>query len=466
MSARQALGWAVFIIVIVWGYLIAASRMDISADAIGYQDFGRQISEQGLPGIFLNGPNREPVFPLMIAGAMRLGAVMHVDYQIIQKVMHLGVILLSLGLMALILRRLKVRPRVMLAVLLYWGLSPAIINSGMSLFSEIATYPVVLLLILAVLNAWERAWEGRRFWRASAVLCALAAMGVVLVKSYFEIGFIFFFAPFLGGAGYCLFRKDPSRAWRLFAVFILSAGLVFSGCHVYRSLNDRYNGQYAMTDRGSWALYGKTVRRVEPLTIGKIKAAILTIPGEGICRKFASEKDCFDVSYLAGDLPGMTEIARRLNSGMSKNEVNRSLVRESVQMIERHPWQCAFYSSCEWVKFLFWETTKTGFVMYPGWLERVYASELVRYALRCWLALVTLGAIVWGIITLGSGRGSVFERRFIAWALLFIAVTAVLYSVFSVLTRYVFMVVPLYLILAALWVDRGLMPAKGRSDVQ
>jgi len=128
--------------IIYWIYLSLSTRMDIAFDAIDYQTLAERIYTQGWISYFTTGPNREPLYPLLISLSMHIGHWIGLPYT---KIMAIGgMIILSLSQLWIyhILRLLKIGTRVCVVVLIYWALSPALNNSAFSLFSEIITYPL------------------------------------------------------------------------------------------------------------------------------------------------------------------------------------------------------------------------------------------------------------------------------------------------------------------------------------
>ena len=436
-----------------WVYLIFASQMSISADAVGYEDLGRMLQTKGFLAYFVTGPNREPIFPFLISLAMRMGEAWNLSYQLIEKFFHLAIMLLSSWFMLVLLRRLKVSPISIFCIILYFGLSPAMINSGLSLFSEIASYPFVLLSVNLAVKAWIGAISGKGFAVVDALFLAMAILGLIFVKAYFEAAHLFFILPFFIAAGIYAWRKDWSRALHFLCIFFITLGIVSLFCHVYRSLNKTFNGQYVVTSRGPWALYGNSALRSEPLTSGRTIAAVAYIPGEGVCQKVSSEEDCLAVSFHAQDSLGLGHVHELERNGMTPENVNKILIGDVLRKAIQHPGQHVFFSVCEGLKFFFWESTQIGFVTYPGWLERIYQKNAVRYGVRFVMALLTVLAVSWGAYVLVRPHYDVYGQCVIAWSLFFIFCTSFFYSFFSVLTRYVFPVVPLYLILIGVLIE-------------
>ncbi|MDD4893924.1 MAG: hypothetical protein PHW54_01240, partial [Candidatus Omnitrophica bacterium] len=290
-----------------WTYLVFTSKMAISADASGYEELGRLLQQHGLMSYFVGGPNREPLFPLSISFSMTLANLWNGSYQYVQKFLHLLIILWSQVIMFILMRRLKISPVVMAGTLLYFGLSPAVVNSGMSLFSEILSYPFVLLIVLFAVQAYQEEGSGLGRMSLLAVSCALSVLGFIFVKATFEVGYVIYFLPFCILAIVFWMKGNKRRGVLLIAFYIGVVAIVAGACHIYKKANATVNGQYSITDstRGPRAVYGNAVRRTEPVFEDKVALALASVPGQGSCRKFFTEEACeswfFGQSDLIGD---------------------------------------------------------------------------------------------------------------------------------------------------------------------
>ncbi|MCA9398889.1 MAG: hypothetical protein KC618_04005, partial [Candidatus Omnitrophica bacterium] len=169
-----------------WTFLFFSSEMHIVFDSISYQNSGKRIYTQGWIEHFRTGPNREPLYLYMIAISMQLADFLSVQYQTIQKILQILVMLISQIMLWRILARLKIRPGIITFVLLYWGLSPAINNSALSLFSEIATYPFVLAIIFISILGYQSIKKNKlRRSLVYGLILGLLFIFVTFVKALF-----------------------------------------------------------------------------------------------------------------------------------------------------------------------------------------------------------------------------------------------------------------------------------------
>ena len=125
-----------------------------------------------------------------------------------------------------------------------------------------------------------------------AVMVAAMFLVIMSVKAVAEGVLLFYLWPFY----WRIFSYWRSRNFikaRQVAVFCLAVLIIFEGvvC-AYRSCNYHYNGHFAFTTRGDWALYGNTARRMQPLTLKRLGAAVAFVPAWGYVRQFFRQDDC------------------------------------------------------------------------------------------------------------------------------------------------------------------------------
>ena len=135
-----------------WAYLFFSTKMNISMDAEVFNNVAEALSKNGWIHFFQSGPHREPLYPMLIIFSKRLSSLLHYPFDKIQTIIQLGFLFLTQLLTLHILRKLEINKALSLLIVLYLGVSPAIVNSAFSLFSEIITYPIVLGIIFVALN--------------------------------------------------------------------------------------------------------------------------------------------------------------------------------------------------------------------------------------------------------------------------------------------------------------------------
>jgi hypothetical protein len=431
-----------------WAYLFFTTRMNIEYDAIGYEHLGSLLHKEHWSAYF-KGLNREPLYPLLISFSMRLGELLSVHYQWVQRAVQTLILFLTQVLMLGILRKLKVRESVTALTILYAGVSPALVNSALSLYSEIATYPVVLLIILASYRAWQalfRPARGPKIWLGGALGLVFVAM--TLLKGIFEViapvYFVFYFFLIIS----CVFLKKEKHLLRDAFIFLLTCLIVFySGIFFYKSINKKYNGHFAVTTRGAWALYGNTARRMEKLDFKRLATALAYVPGEGVCDALFGEEPCRFWSFETSDDFGLRQREDLTKQNLPPEKIDKALIGLSVKKAMQNPLQYCLLMGLEGMKLVFWESTKIGFVAYPPLLMKLFYFTPFKDGLRLSVALLTLGALFYA--TRHAQRDDGYPGMLVMFILILIVPYIITHAFFFVLTRYVLPIAPLYLILIA-----------------
>lgn len=450
-----AVSWA------YWLFFFLTSRMVLADDAIGYEQIGRLLQKEPWVHYFTTGPNREPLYPLLISLAMRIADACSVDYQSVLKIFHMLILFSTQCLTLVVLRKLNIRPLICAFVIFYLGISPAVVNSCFSLYSEIATYPWALGIVLTASYIWQSLIRSPKIsiFRYAGLGFALGMLllGITFIKGIFElITPLFLFAFLLLGL-----QVDRNKRTKILAnIFILLAVLLVTyhtPLHWYKMQNKKYNGFSTMTNRGPTALYGNTFRRMEPLTTKRLLTALAYAPGEGICLEFFSENECVFWSFKTSDAISSSKGDELYNKGLSNQEIYDEMIVLSKQKVLENPLQYAFLTALEGTKMLFWESTKIGYVEYPQWLAKFLHNTIIKNGLRSTAALLTLLALCWALVFLWRNRKRIAGPEgtddepvvLVFMMMLLIAGFIGAYSIFYILTRYAFTIVPLYLALIA-----------------
>jgi len=439
--------YAAFLIsILYWIYLGLTIKMIVVYDAAAYESLGKIISQQGWGEFFRTGPNREPFYPAMIAFSMNLGKIFGISYQFVQVIIQLLVLFLTQILTLCILRILKINNLLSALTILYLGISPGIVNSALSLFSEIAIYPLILAGLLLIYRSWL-SFIGPKFRIILlAILTSLLFVVMTLNKGIFELVTPVFFFLFILSAFFTRNRKLIVNAF-LYLVVVL--GIFYALVNGYKSVNEIFNGHFTVTNRGAWVLYGSTARRMEPLTKERFLTAIAYVPGEGVCQSVFGEKRCRFWSFWKADELGSQKVSELSN--LPPKAVDNALITLSKQEVLKNPGQYVLLFAIEASKMFFWESTQIGYVVYPAGLTKLFAWAPLKNGLRLAMALLTLLAVVYLFMLLWRKRKEALESESSLilpyFCLLFIFSFVSLYSAFSIIARYLLLIVPLYLII-------------------
>ncbi len=277
-----------------WLYLSLTTGMMIANDSIGYENLGRMLQNQGWIAYFKTGPNREPLYPLLVMLSMRLEATTGIAYTRIMAFFGLLILWATQILIYLVLKKLRVRTTICAITLAYFAISPAINNAAFSLYSEIAAFPLILLLLLANIKAYQTI----RTDTAKDALCAGMYIGLTLaaitfVKGIFEFIFWVFPLIYLSALLACFLQHKKNMARNCFLALLALCICYQTPIVAYKSMNKKYNDHYALTNRGSWAFYASCARRVEKLNPERLLTALACIPGENFCEDTFGKEKCY-----------------------------------------------------------------------------------------------------------------------------------------------------------------------------
>ena len=457
--------------ILYWIYLFFTTTILIRFDAIGYQSLGTLIHEQGWIPFFKEGPHREPVYSFIISISMNLGKLFSIPYQLIQKFIQL-LFLFSTQILALkILRNLKVRDTMVGLCILYLGFSPSLVNSACSLFSEIVTYPFILGIVLLSARLWRTfSTDKPPLLILKSLLFVILFFALTLTKGIYEYIFYLFLIPFFL---VCIQSFSLKKKNKLINILIfLTIAISFFGLliHSYKHLNKKYNGRYTIADnRGPYSICSSATRRTGDLTFKQVLTRIAYTGGQGACESIFSKEDCSFWGIHNYDVYGMT-VLTIVNGEYPKDKVSGIMINFAKERILQKPFQFIFFTVLESMKMFFWESTQIGFVKYAPWQTKLYAFGPFKNALRLFMSLLSLSAFLFALIFAFKNRKQLLgisspENKSIQMLgfMLLISICHIgMYSLFMTIPRFIFPIVPLYLIIIAFSLDR-IIPHNKRS---
>ncbi len=463
--------WAMGASVLYWAYLIFNTQMEIKFDSIDYRNLGKMLFERGFGDYFRTGPHREPGYPLLIAASYALNKGLTFCSQISWlKILQCLILLSTQVLSCVLLKKLQVHRNFMAIAVFYLGFSPALVNSALSMYSEILTYPLILGFFLLLWKSWGaiRQQQGQLVVLTSLGLAGMAVL-ITFTKGAFEL-IIPVFLVFLLPQLFSLIKEKKQVQLQLTLIHLGLVLAVFLGAvNGYKYLNLRSNGNFVLTDRGSWALYGNTVRRTGPLSPTLVKAAIAYVPGEGVCKTYFPKEICLTWSAQFSDSIAFDKLHELEAKGIQDKEMNSIFINLSSDEIMKKPGQYLFFYFLEGWKMFFWESTQIGWVVYPPWLEKLFSLEILKNSLRLLISLLSLVTFLILMCHLGfqyllrlqqQKKQAAVEQiteltilEAVAVLIKFIAIYIGVYAFFHILTRYALSIAPLYLILFAYTLD-------------
>jgi hypothetical protein len=438
-----------------WLYLALATQMGITSDALGYEHLAQMLAAKGWVSYFTTGPNREPLYPLLVMLSMDLQGLSGIAYTKIMAFLCVLILGATQFLMYLVLKKSGVRTPICVVTMAYFAVSPAMNNAAFSLFSEIAALPLIILLLLANIRAYQTIRAGT----AKDALCAGLYLGLVFtaitfVKGIFEFIFLVFALLYLFALLACFVQGKKSMAANCLLIL-----LAFTVCYqgpltAYKLLNKKYNGHCVLTNRGSWALYASCARRAEKLTPDRLLTALAYIPGKGFCESAFGEEKCRFWGIENLDSIGQKKY-QQVSSQVPPSMVDQRMMTLSKEAIMQNPAQFLLLMGFDGIKMFFWESTQIGFVTYPPWLQGLYDNRLLKNTWRAVISLLSLAGFIFLIIVSFKKAPDFFKFNTDAGTyiiFIFIVLSSFIgfYALFDTIPRFALPVAPLELITIAL----------------
>lgn len=451
MSYKKILILTFMVCFIYWGYLIFSSSMVIHFDAKGYEESGRLINNKGWQEYLRIGPNREPFYPFLISISMQIADGLSIPYYYVQKVIQVLFLFLSQIFVILLLNRLNTIKPLRIITVLYVGFSPALVTSAFNLFSEIATYPFVLSIVLISISIWRNIGK-MSYLQASwgSVLFTAMFLCATFTKGVFRYIYLIFLIPYLLLA-IIHFRNKRKIIARRICLYLAVSLFVFHSVFIfYKYLNLKYNGNFEFTGRYIELFYGNTVKRTEKLTPRLFFAHIVSITGDGLVERFFSKEEARYCSFQGADS------FRGGAGGLPKQQV----ISMSLTRIRQHPWQYVFFMGVEGAKMFFWETTRLGFVNYPLWMQNMFNFSIFKDGIRAIMALLTIISFFWVVICLISKKIMSPDADVLFFINIMIISFIGFFSPFSTVTRYPLSIATLFLVNATYFIDRKIRVAR------
>lgn len=436
--------------------------MNIAYDSIGFEENGRILKAQGLSGYLKNGPQKEPFYATTISLSMRIAETQHVDYKKVQTALQLLLLFLGQLLLYQLLRRLQLNETVTSAAILYYGFSPGLISCGLDLYSEIATLPFTVLSVLLVSKAWHFLLQGdRKSTTLYALFFALTATVAVFSKAVLIILYPLFLLPFLAVLTSSLAKGKKERAHSALIFLVIFSIIFFPTINAYRSLNEKYNGNYTFTDdRGTPMLYTLAIKRTAPLTKEYLSLALSSVPGQNVCRAFNTKEACYQWLFDGSADLGLRKRSELAQEHIPGQQISQTLLFSGIRQILSNPLQYAFFSFLEALKMFFWESTKIGFVSYPDWLTHIHDNALVKNALRLFMASATLFSILFTGVRVFKNRRRIYltdglheKYQHLFFLFFFLMLFVGLCALVQTATRYSLPVAPLFIAVIAFTAD-------------
>lgn len=449
--------WVAFALsYIYWTYLGCITVMEIRHDATMYQNLGSIIYRDGMIAFFQTDKSNVILLPLLISFAHHLADVLpfsHIKIQTFLQILWLG---FAQFLLYKFLILLRLRKAIIFVIVLYFGFSPALVNSALSSWSEVLTYPFVLGIILLSYRSWQKLPSGNiKDMLFHGFLIAALFFGVSMAREVYEyVLFIYLFFYFLFTLKF-LFSREWKAARNCLILLTSVFCLYQAFTYPYKALNFKYLGYKSLTFKGGVSVYGATYARTKKLTTQEILSFLAYIPGEHVVKKLFGE-EAFRTWYFYQYDYGPEKANELAAQGVPPGEADKILYQLGIKNILRNPLQYMWMTMGEGSKMLFWESTQIGFVTYPPWLRNILYATLFKNTLRLLLFLLTTFSLYFSICYAWRHRGSLHALQkadtlnpvaALFFTLILIFANIILHAPFIIETRYALPIAPLYLML-------------------
>ncbi len=415
------------------------------------------IYHSGWIEFFKTGPHNEPVFPLLIAFSMRVAGALSISYQTVQVCLHIFILFSTQLLTLLILKQIRISNGITALIILYIGISPALINATFSLWSEIITFPGILGIILLSVKSWGLILSGQYkkviLW---GVYLAFIFIIITLIKALFEYIFIALMAPYFILMIKSIIKREKKILISTLLFFLTVLSLFNAALFLHKSFNQKYNGHFMLADRGPYIVYGNAARRSEPLTLKRFLTCLAFIPGDNVCYKLFGKDECYFWSMFTVEDYGHAKLTELENRGVPDSKIDSMMVTLAKEKMLERPFQQTLLVFTESLKMLFWEST-AGFVLYPPWLQRLFGFTPFKNSLRFLLFLITFISIGYILRYVFKNKDQLFHPQnpqnrgihIFFFILIFIISYVGFYSLFNVSNRNASPIVSLYLSMIA-----------------
>jgi hypothetical protein len=468
LSSRKFITAAFVLSYLHWIFLFFTIRMEMIHDALGWEMMANLLYKKGWVDYLTTGPHREPFYPLVISFSMRIADFIGIPYQTVQTVIQVIILLTTQWLVYRLLTRLKVHHITTALAVLYIGFSPILVNSTFTLYCEIMTCPFVLGVVLLGVHSWRALSNDGGYKKVilPGVLLSIIFLILTFTRAVFLCVFPLYLIPFAFLTVVSFFKKRKKTFLKSVLFLLVAVTLYQIPVTSYKFANKKYNGQFTFTDRGPWALYGNTVRRLEKMYPKRVLAGLANATGVGTCRFFFGKEECAFWGGIQSDHYGLLKVNELKQAGLSLNEINSELISLSMKKILKNPLQYTFFMGLESFKMFFWESTRVGFVIQPDWRKRLFGFTPFKNSLRGFTALLAIFAFISLIKTLTEDRKKILRPASVAlerenyrircFILLLTSCVIFMYSFFLAFTRYVIPIAPLYIIMIALFLDKSI----------
>ena len=435
--------WAYVLPFLYWSYLVLTTNFVVVFDSESYCDLANILySPSHWTEYFQNGPNREPLYPLIIALSMHLGSCLNVSYEYILRTVSFLFLAATMFFIHQSLKKMNVNRWLQAAAILYTGFSPVLINSALCVFSEIASFPFLVAAVYFGLRFMDSLGEKNPAHLYSSWGLALSLLGFTLVKGMGEVLFPLFVLCLIGFAWDVSAEKLPLFLRRSKIKILIVFLIFYTPLLGFKSINYFQNGHFALTSRADVNIYGNLLRRSHvPLNTTNFLSHLLTIPvSYDLCGTFYPDSVCSQWSMTTSDETFNTRRNQLNEQHLNDAQKNKIYAHEILNaLLTTAPAQAVYFVQ-ESLKMFYWETSQGPFVIYPEWLKHVFSTH--------WLVLFMAFGI--GSICLITFLISftMLKNKLILVTISILSLLIFLFSFVHIIQRYATIAAPLMILLA------------------
>ena len=351
-------------------------------DSFGYEQLGQLLSNNSLIEYFKTGPNREPLYPLFVCLNMKLADFLHIPYTNLILLTQGLILLLSQRWLAAIFEEIRLSDKITAILVLYFVISPSILRSSLIVYSEIITYPMILAAFHLSCRAWGQLSSSQGLvnnYIRYGFYVGLVFLPLMFTKAIFDLIFPLFLGIFT--LGLCLNnRLDRTNFKKIILFSLIAYGVFLAPVLGYKMMNKIYNGNFAFTNRGSWALYGTAAKRILPTTPKEdLAQKVYVFPDKSLCDRWVGADACEHWFYNLPNKLGLDKASELRKQGLTEQEIDRRLVQMSLELMIKHPIKTLNGMFWEGSKLLFWEYPSWGMVILPREIRHVYEQPWGYY---------------------------------------------------------------------------------------
>lgn len=439
---------SIWVVCLVYALHIALVDPKLEFDAQNFWTHAQQFLSDGLfTTLAHTAPPREPGYPLFIYAVAKLVP----SAWLLKAVISFQMLLLLLcGMMMASLTKL-IRPSswLSLAVFLAVSLSPALLSTAQTLYSEsLAAFLFTSWIFFLV--RWHREWRETSTSSLSLIISGIAGTFLIMTRgAYLHV----LLASFLGLMAMEWFFTAHDKRVKLLKLMALYGVILFTLPAYWMHRNQRVFGVSTMADHAGVVLKGRYERSLETYTRKDFFAGTLNSISESACR--AVYKDCTKYAFEHANTYGYVAATSLANErGISGIQANQIVFKETLHAVFfKHPIRFFAFSWFELWQLVFFETMGTGATSVDSaWLRSLQGLPWLRGGIHLGLStfyLLGIGLFLFFFLRRSSSLMNDVSDPALFWMMgIPLAGHFAVYSMATTVIRYSFVIAPIYILLA------------------